>query len=462
MDDTNSKICNRCNKRKPVEEYKIHGENLTKMCITCLDKRNETKLRNKCPHDKFKQNCKECNQSAQNKKDDELKCSRCHHNKPIENFKLTKTGTRQKSCIECLEAAKKSNLKHRPLQCIRCRQDLEESDFNVKPNGQLTTSCKKCLDKSLINTDKTKRACNKCGIVYEPTTEFFNTDKKGELTKRCKSCLEVAITSAANNKCDHGKRKCYCDICGGASLCEHNINKRQCRECNPIVEVDGMKKCSRCPNSYDIDTGFRVKNNGETSNLCINCLEDDKKSKEKNKCDHGKRKNLCIECGGASLCEHKKSRIECKECGGSLICEHNKIRSKCIKCDGGSICAHKHLKYRCKICDFAGYLSSIVRAQVLKGLKHNKILSTIEYLGCTIEFYIEYLEAMFKDEMTWENHGAYDKDRKTWHIDHIVPVKYKENGEEPTLEETIKRLHYTNTQPLWAIENLSKNNKYIG
>jgi hypothetical protein len=49
--------------------------------------------------------------------------------------------------------------------------------------------------------------------------------------------------------------------------------------------------------------------------------------------------------------------------------------------------------------------------------------------------------------MTWDNYGE-------WHIDHITPLKYNN----PSLEEVIERLHYTNTQPLWAEENLSKGN----
>ena len=54
--------------------------------------------------------------------------------------------------------------------------------------------------------------------------------------------------------------------------------------------------------------------------------------------------------------------------------------------------------------------------------------------------------------MNWDNYGT------LWHIDHIVPLKYKN----PTVEETVQRLHYTNTQPLYAIENMRKCNRYIG
>lgn len=52
--------------------------------------------------------------------------------------------------------------------------------------------------------------------------------------------------------------------------------------------------------------------------------------------------------------------------------------------------------------------------------------------------------------MSWKNFGD-------WHIDHIIPIKYQN----PTLDDVIDRLHYTNTQPLWKHENLAKGNRYI-
>jgi len=58
----------------------------------------------------------------------------------------------------------------------------------------------------------------------------------------------------------------------------------------------------------------------------------------------------------------------------------------------------------------------------------------MEYVGCTIEEFKAHIEAQFKEGMSWDNHGK-------WHIDHIIPLKYNN----PTIEETIERLHYTNT-----------------
>ena len=53
--------------------------------------------------------------------------------------------------------------------------------------------------------------------------------------------------------------------------------------------------------------------------------------------------------------------------------------------------------------------------------------------------------------MSWENHGQ-------WHIDHITPLNYGN----PTIEEQIKRLHWTNTQPLWRTDNRLKGDKIDG
>ena len=62
--------------------------------------------------------------------------------------------------------------------------------------------------------------------------------------------------------------------------------------------------------------------------------------------------------------------------------------------------------------------------------------------------------------MTWENHG---KGPDTWQIDHIVPIKYHgKDGGTPTLEEVAERLHWTNCQPMWTVDNIAKGNRFIG
>ena len=71
-------------------------------------------------------------------------------------------------------------------------------------------------------------------------------------------------------------------------------------------------------------------------------------------CPHGKWRQLCKECGGASICEHGRERFKCKECGGASICEHARRRSRCKECGGASICEHGRQRFRCKECGGAG------------------------------------------------------------------------------------------------------------
>ena len=76
---------------------------------------------------------------------------------------------------------------------------------------------------------------------------------------------------------------------------------------------------------------------------------------------------------------------------------------------------------------------------------------TIDLLGCSVSFLKGYLEEKFKDGMTWENHGE-------WHIDHIKPCASFNLLDQ---EDQKKCFHYTNLQPLWAFEKLSKGCKEV-
>ena len=110
-------------------------------------------------------------------------------------------------------------------------------------------------------------------------------------------------------------------------------------------------------------------------------------------------------------------------------------------------CEHNRQKSRCKECDLGGHMKYIVAVRIRRALT-SKSNHTIEYLGCDIKFYIGFIEAQFNNKMNWDNYGTY------WEIDHVVPV----NWHNPSAEEKILRLHYTNTQPLSKEENMKKSN----
>lgn len=88
-----------------------------------------------------------------------------------------------------------------------------------------------------------------------------------------------------------------------------------------------------------------------------------------------------------------------------------------------------------------------VRRRINIAIK-NKTKHSVEYLGIDVASYKKYLEGLFQQGMNWENYGLYG-----WHIDHIIPLSSAKN-----IQELEKLFHYTNTQPLWAKDNLSKSN----
>ena len=85
----------------------------------------------------------------------------------------------------------------------------------------------------------------------------------------------------------------------------------------------------------------------------------------------------------------------------------------------------------------------------IKGRSKNG--SAVRDLGCSIEDLKKYLESKFQDGMSWDNYGFYG-----WHIDHIIPLS---SFDLTNREELLKAVHYTNLQPLWAKDNLSKSDK---
>jgi hypothetical protein len=95
----------------------------------------------------------------------------------------------------------------------------------------------------------------------------------------------------------------------------------------------------------------------------------------------------------------------------------------------------------------ASKIRSLINS-TLKQRTYTKKSKTHQILGCDYEFFAFYMEMQFKEGMTWDNHGL-------WHIDHKKPVSLASNE-----DEIISLNHYTNLQPLWAFENLSKGKKY--
>lgn len=83
---------------------------------------------------------------------------------------------------------------------------------------------------------------------------------------------------------------------------------------------------------------------------------------------------------------------------------------------------------------------------------------TIELLGCSIDQFKIYLESIWLPNMTWENYGVWKKgSQMTWHIDHIRPCSSFDLTDSKQQKVCF---HYSNMQPLWAIDNIVKSDSY--
>lgn len=97
-------------------------------------------------------------------------------------------------------------------------------------------------------------------------------------------------------------------------------------------------------------------------------------------------------------------------------------------------------------------ISRTLRSRINSALKREiKCDHTLTILGCSIQFFLTWLEYCFKEDMTLQNHGT------LWHIDHTVPCsKFNLVNE----EEQKQCFHWTNMKPMYAKDNISKNNNH--
>jgi len=287
--------------------------------------------------------------------------------------------------------------------------------------------------------------------------------------KRKEDCIQCGYSF-----CIHEKRKDRCNIC--SSLCIHNKKKYNCDNCNKNIFL--LRKRKRKDENELDKLPFLIRDRIENKMYIDRNNEKVIWDGNELKCKHNNNKKKCIFCiipilPNKGSGERIKGKRYFNKCGNIVIwdgkklicalsnrniykctrCIHGKDLYTCKECIGSSICEHRKIKYRCKICTLNGYLSSLMRVRLYGALKtycNKKEEKTIEYLGCDIKTFREYFENLFTEGMCWEKMGEI-------HIDHRKPCSSFDLSKE---EEIKKCFHYTNLQPLWANDNLSKSAKF--
>jgi hypothetical protein len=176
------------------------------------------------------------------------------------------------------------------------------------------------------------------------------------------------------------------------------------------------------------------------SRICTTCkIEKPISEYHRNKTQSCGYNYVCKPCRADYQREyHKKNHNKLKkkrdvyrksEAGLKVIRKYNKNRRK----RDPLFRAKMNLRKRINDCYTVSYWSKKSKNQVV--------------LGCDYDTAFKHIEDQFRDGMSWDNYGE-------WHIDHIIPL-----CSATTVEELEKLCHYTNLQPLWAEENISKGGK---
>jgi len=207
-----------------------------------------------------------------------------------------------------------------------------------------------------------------------------------------------------------------------ASLNEIVIVDRQCIKCELNKCIDKFRQyndisysstCKKCLNDMDKlrKTNLRKK---KAENCLANCekCNEEKALKEFSKLKKFYKKKICLQCYPTFLKEQKTEW--CKN-------ERN-----------------TNMNYRIKK-SLAARLRNVL----------DKKDTTMNYIGCNIQYFREWLEYNFTEEMNWDNYASF------WSIDHIIPVcKFDLTIE----DEKLKCWHWSNMMPVTINFNSSKKN----
>ena len=201
-----------------------------------------------------------------------------------------------------------------------------------------------------------------------------------------------------------------------------------------------MKKCNRCKKVKSIDEFYKDKKRKDgLYSVCKKChYETSKEYQPKYQKEYRIKNKEKLQ----KYC--KEWKIENREKVNQLRKEWDKEyrqRPEVIKRKNEleKIRRKEDIKYR---------LDQNISGQIRKLLKSKKAGRRWETLvGYTLKDLMERLECQFKKGMCWNNYGK-------WHIDHKKPKSLFK------VEEFKDCWCLANLQPLWARENLIKNNKY--
>lgn len=286
--------------------------------------------------------------------------------------------------------------------CKSCKEDKPLSDFYFrKDEGKYRSSCKKCKRVHTREEIKAKvnasiKVCKHCGI--EKPIEDFQKAGGGKWTQPyCKPCDAIR------------KRKHW-----DANLIENRNKSRQYHlKTRKLVSPEQKEKSKKRVIENLKKAAIKYRNS-------IKLLTSEEKKLRKAERDRNYRiKNA--------------DRIK-------------KTKKDYYNSKGKE---EKRLWQQKMMSDVGFRITKNLRGRIYVALKRGiKSKPTMELLGCTIDEFKKYFESLFTEGMDWERYmeGGI-------HIDHKIPCA-KFDLTDPEQQKIC--FHYTNLQPLWALDNLKK------
>lgn len=244
-----------------------------------------------------------------------------------------------------------------------------------------------------------------------------------------------------------------------------NIEKDVCEFGKKITNKDGLQ--SRCKECRKIETKqYREKYPNRNKELwernkvklSKNFKEWYKKNPDYSKKWREKNKEKVSSSKKKYYLNNKEKEIERRKKNKDIISEYNKLYREKNKEKLNELRRNKRKenpeKYRALERELFKNNPNLklirnYRTRIKNYMKFNKFhigTKTLDLVGLSPNELKEYLQSKFLDGMTWDNYGLHG-----WHIDHIIPLSSAKNEDELRL-----LCHYTNLQPLWSFDNLSK------
>lgn len=277
------------------------------------------------------------------------------------------------------------------------------------------------------------KTCKSCNQSKELSDFYIRKNKY--INSKCKKCSiyeRVESQKRATQFIKTLPTESNCEDCNETkSIKEFRIIKSSCfisTKCNSCKSK--LKRCYSCKEELSVDDfGMHKSYKGGRMNICRSC---------KSKVDRRYRDQ-----------DPLKTKLRKRE-------YYNRIKNEDWYKEKNSKRVRNYKnEYIQQQKDTFKYVKAHLRKVILVYIKKQKNKvgpkpKTEDILGIDFDGFVNHIEKQFISGMSWNNHGK-------WHIDHILPCALS-NGDTDIL---LKLFNYQNLSPVWAFDNLSKNDKVL-